>query len=233
MKLTIIVPVYNEEKTVIKILDKLSNVNLWAKKEIVIINDGSKDNSKLEILKYLKMKKKGRGTEYKFLSKENGGKGSAIKLGIKSATGDIITIQDADLEYNPMDFKKLIRPIIRGKYKVVYGSRFLKKHKPKYKIYFLGNKFLSFLTKIIYGTKITDMETCYKVFRSDVIKNIEIKADKFDIEPEVTAKVLKIGIKILELPISYSPRSIEEGKKINWKDGLYAIWTLIYWRFRN
>ncbi len=233
MKLTIIVPVYNEEKTVIKILDKLSNVNLGIKKEIVIINDGSKDNSKKEILKYLKMKKKRRVIEYKFLSKENGGKGSAIKLGIKSATGDIITIQDADLEYNPIDFKKLIRPIIRERYKVVYGSRFLKKHKPRYKIYFLGNKFLSFLTKIIYGTKITDMETCYKVFKSDVIKNIEIKADKFDIEPEVTAKVLKEGIKILELPISYSPRSIKDGKKINWKDGLHAIWTLIYWRFKN
>ncbi len=233
MKISIIVPVYNEEKTIEKILDKLSKVNLKIKKEIIIVDDGSKDGSKRVIEKYIKNKKKNKTEEYKLISKENGGKGSAIKEGIKLATGHMITIQDADLEYDPEDYKKLIKPIINNRAKVIYGSRFLKEHKPMYKIYFLGNKFLSFLTKILYNSKITDMETCYKVFKSGIIKKIDIKANHFDFEPEVTARILKQGIKIKEIPISYNPRSIEEGKKINWKDGLQAIWTLLYWKFKN
>ena len=233
MKISIIVPVYNEEKTISKILDKLSKVNLKIKKEIIIVDDGSKDRSKELIEGYIENKKRNKTEDYRFIPKENRGKGSAIKEGIKSATGDIITIQDADLEYNPEDYKKLIKPIIQNKAEVVYGSRFLKEHKPMYKTYFLGNKLLTLLTKILYNSEITDMETCYKVFRSDIIKNIKIKANRFDFEPEVTARILKQGIKIKEIPISYSPRSIEEGKKINWKDGLQAIWTLIYWRFRD
>ncbi len=233
MKLSIIVPVYNEEKTIIKILNKLLKLRINLKKEIIIIDDGSKDNSKKIIETYLKKQKKNKEIEFKFKTKENEGKGSAIKEGIKLAIGDIITIQDADLEYNPEDFKKLIKPIIEKKAKVVYGSRFLKKHKPMYKLYFLGNKFLTFLTKILYNSRITDMETCYKVFRNDIIKNIEIRANKFNFEPEITARILKQGIKIKEIPISYNPRSIAEGKKINWKDGLQAIWTLIYWKFKD
>ena len=233
MKISIIVPVYNEEKTISKILDKLSKVNLKIKKEIIIVDDGSKDRSKELIEGYIENKKRNKTEDYRFIPKENRGKGSAIKEGIKSATGDIITIQDADLEYNPEDYKKLIKPIIQNKAEVVYGSRFLKEHKPMYKTYFLGNKLLTLLTKILYNSEITDMETCYKVFRSDIIKNIKIKANRFDFEPEVTARILKQGIKIKEIPISYSPRSIEEGKKINWKDGLQAIWTLVYWRFRD
>ncbi len=233
MKISIIVPVYNEEKTISKILDRLSKVDLKIKKEIIIVDDGSKDCSKEVIEKYIKNKKRDNNIKYKFKTKENGGKGSAIKEGIKSAVGEIITIQDADLEYNPEDFKKLIKPIIQNKAEVVYGSRFLKAHKPLYRIYFLGNKFLTFLTKMLYNSEITDMETCYKVFKSEVIKKIDIKANKFDIEPEITARILKQKIKIIEIPISYSPRSIEEGKKINWKDGLQAIWTLVYWRFKN
>lgn len=231
MKLSIIVPIYNEEKTITKILNKLLKVNLGIKKEIIIVNDGSTDNSKEVIENYLKSLSK--KEEFKLIDKENGGKGSAIKEGIKLATGDIITIQDADLEYNPEDYKKLINLIIEGKEKVVYGSRFLEKHKPKYRIYFLGNKFLTLLTKILYNSRITDMETCYKVFKADVIKNIDIKANHFDFEPEITARILKMGIRIKEIPISYNPRSIDEGKKINWKDGLQAIWTLIFWRFKD
>src|SRR3989344_9075818 len=233
MKLSIIVPVYNEEKTITKILDKLLKLNLKMKKEIIIVDDGSRDNSKKIIEGYLKNKKANKKIEYKFKIKENGGKGSAIKEGIRLATGDIITIQDADLEYNPKDYKILIKPIIEGKEEVVYGSRFLTKHNPKYIIYFWGNKFLTLLTKILYNSKVTDMETCYKVFRSDVIKNINLKANHFDIEPEVTAKILKTKPRIREIPISYNPRTIEEGKKINWKDGVKAIWTLIYWRFKR
>lgn len=233
MKLSIIVPVYNEEKTILKILDKLIKVNLGIKKEIIIIDDGSTDNSKQIIKNYLKRKKKNKNSEFQFLSKKNGGKGSAIKEGIKLSMGDIITIQDADLEYNPRDYKKLIAPIIEKKEKVVYGSRFLRRHKPMYKLYFLGNKFLTFLTKMLYNTKITDMETCYKVFKAQVIKKIKIKANKFDFEPEITARILKSKVRIKEIPISYKPRSVEEGKKIDWKDGLFAIWTLVYWKFRE
>ncbi len=232
-KISIIIPVYNEEKTITKILDVLIKINLGLKKELIIVDDGSKDNSKKNIENYIKKHKKISNIVFRFLSKKNGGKGSAIKEGFSLVTGDIITIQDADLEYNPQDYKKLIRPILEGKEKVVYGSRFLRKHKPRYRIYFLGNKFLTFLTKMLYNARITDMETCYKVFRKDIIKNISIKANKFDIEPEITAKVLKLGIKIKEIPIDYNPRSIEEGKKINWKDGLIAIWTLIYWKFKK
>lgn len=233
MKLSIIVPMYNEEKTIPHILEKLSHVDLGVSKEIIIVDDGSRDNSKKVVQSYLKNKKKSRGVTYRLIGKENGGKGSAIKKGFEFCKGNIITIQDADLEYNPEDYRKLILPIIKGKESVVYGSRFLKKHTPRYRIYFWGNKFLTLLTKILYRSRITDMETCYKVFKAEVIKNIQIEANHFDFEPEVTARILKKGIRIKEIPISYTPRSIEEGKKINWKDGLQAIWTLIYWRVRK
>lgn len=228
--ISIIVPVYNEEKTVEAILKKLAEIDLGIKKEIIVVDDGSSDNSRKVISSFIR-KNKDKKANFILISKENGGKGSAIREGIKIAEGDIITIQDADLEYNPEEFKILIKPILEGKEKVVYGSRFLKKHKPLYRIYFMGNKFLSFLTQILYYHKVSDMETCYKVFRKDVIKNLDLRARKFDFEPEVTAKILKKGIKINEISISYSPRSVEEGKKINWKDGLQAIWVLIYFRF--
>lgn len=229
-KLSIIVPVYNEEKTIISVLEQLRGLEIELEKEIIVVDDGSKDNSKKIIEDYIKKHKK---EKVILISKKNGGKGSAIRLGFKRAGGDIITIQDADLEYNPRDYIKLVKPILSNEYKVVYGSRFLKKHNPRYKIYFWGNKFLSFLTKILYANRITDMETCYKVFDKRVIKNLDLKANKFDIEPEITAKILKQGIKIKEIPIDYKPRSIEEGKKINWKDGLQAIYTLIKLRIFN
>jgi len=231
-KITIIVPVYNEERTVSKILDKIGKINFKFRnrkigKEILIINDGSSDGSEKIIKDYIK----NNGKEFRYIKKKNEGKGSALRLGFKSATGDIITIQDADLEYNPEDFKRLIIPIIEGKESVVYGSRFLGEHNPRYRIYFWGNKFLTLLTKVLYGAKITDMETCYKVFKSDVIKSINLTSNKFDIEPEITSKILRKGINIMEMPISYSPRSIEEGKKIGWRDGLKAIYVLLKNRF--
>ena len=233
-KLSVIIPVYNEEKTVEKVLDYIFRKKFPLELEVLVVNDGSQDKSEEIIKNFIKRyKAKSKKIKIKLFSKKNEGKGSAVRLGIKMAKGDIIIIQDADLEYNPDDYNKIIKPIIDGKEKVVYGSRFLKKHKPLYKIYYLGNKFLTLLTKIIYGTNITDMETCYKVFRSDVIKSIEIKSNKFDIEPEITAKILKRGIRIMEIPISYTTRSVKEGKKIGWKDGLKAIYTLIYWRFRD
>ncbi len=232
MKISIIVPVYNEEKTIGRVLDKLTQVDLGVEKEILVIDDGSADKSGEIVRNYIKngaYKK----SDLKLITKKNAGKGSAVRLGIREAKGDIITVQDADLEYNPEEYKKLIAPIIAGKEHVIYGSRFLLKHKPRYKIYFWGNKFLTLLTKVLYGSKITDMETCYKVFRSDLIKKIELRSNKFDIEPEVTSKILKKGIKIREIPIAYIPRSVEDGKKINWVDGLQAIYTLFYWRLRN
>jgi len=231
--LSIIVPVYNEERTITNILDVLCRLDLGVKKEIIIVDDGSKDNSKKIIKKYIERAKSKKGVKFKFLTKPNGGKGSAIKKGFKMATGDIVTIQDADLEYDPADYKKLIKPIMDKKQSVVYGSRFLNKQTPLYKSFFLGNKFLTLLTQILYNSKITDMETCYKVFRKDIVKSLNLRANRFDMEPEITAKILKRGIKIVELPISYNPRTIEEGKKINWKDGLQAIYTLFYWKFKK
>lgn len=231
MKISIIIPVYNEEKTILNVLKELEKTNLGLDKEIIIVDDGSKDNSKKIINEYLSKNKKNSKIEYKVISKTNAGKGSAVREGIKKAKGELITIQDADLEYDPKDYLKLIKEINRG-HSAVYGSRFLKKHKPLYRIYFYGNKFLTKLTKILYNSQITDMETCYKMFKSELIKSIKLQSNGFEIEPEITAKILKRGIKIKEVPINYKPRKISEGKKINFRDGLKAIWTLFYWKLK-
>jgi len=227
MKLSIIIPVYNESKTILKILDKIKKVKIPIKKEIIIVDDFSKDGTR-KILKKIKDK----NIKIYFHNK-NLGKGSTIKTGINNSGGDLIIIQDADLEYDPSDYKKLIKPILDGKTKVVYGSRFLKNNKKIYNIYYFGNKILSFLTSIIYLTKITDMETCYKVFDSKLIKKMNIKSKRFDFEPEITSKLLKNNIKILEVPISYFPRRKSEGKKIRIKDGVIALLTLIKYRFAD
>ena len=232
-KISIIIPAYNEENTILEVLERVSEVNLGLIKEIVIVDDGSIDNSVKVTRKFIRQKRRNNKSIFKLITKKNGGKGSAIKKGLEVATGEIITIQDADLEYDPHDYTSLIKPILNNQAKVVFGSRFLIKHKPKYKLYFFGNKFLSFLTKMLYGSIITDMETCYKVFSRRLISSLRLNANGFDIEPEITAKLLKKGIKIKEVPISYYPRSKLAGKKINWKDGIKAIWTLFYWRFKK
>ncbi|MEW6679744.1 MAG: glycosyltransferase family 2 protein [bacterium] len=223
MKLSVIMPVYNEKDTIEKIIKKIEGVNL--SKEIIIIDDYSSDGTR-EIIERIENK-----NVIKIFQGENKGKGSAIRAGLERASGDIIIIQDGDLEYSPEDYYKLVKPIMEGKASVVYGSRVLGKGKFSYLRYALGGKFLSFLTNILYGSHITDEPTCYKVFKAEVIKSINLKCKRFEFCPEVTAKVLKKGYKILELPISYYPRKIEEGKKINYKDGLKAIWTLIKYRF--
>ncbi|MBQ3311125.1 glycosyltransferase family 2 protein [bacterium] len=224
-RITILIPVYNEVNTLEKILKKVENTDFCGlEKEIILIDDCSTDGTK-EIYKSL---------PYKVLFHNvNKGKGAALKTGFKEATGDITIIQDADLEYEPQDYNDLIKLILDDKADVVYGSR-LTGVKPSRAFMFhhyVGNKFLTFITNLLYCTTLTDMETCYKCFRTDFIKGITIRSDRFDFEPEITAKILKKGARLYELPISYYGREYNEGKKITWKDGFCAIWTLIKYRF--
>lgn len=224
-KITILIPVYNEVDTLRAILEKVENADFCGlEKEIILIDDCSTDGTK-EIYPSL---------PYKVLYHDvNQGKGAALRDGFKEATGDIIVIQDADLEYDPVDYKDLIKLILENKADVAYGSR-LNGGKPSRAFMFhhlLGNKLLTFVTNVLYNTTLTDMETCYKAFRADFIKDIEIKSNRFDFEPEITAKVLKKGARLYELSISYYGREFSEGKKITWKDGFHALWTLIKFRF--
>jgi dolichol-phosphate mannosyltransferase len=227
MILSVLIPVYNEGKTIRKVIDAVKKADTGnIRKEIVVVDDGSKDNT-LTILKQIKGIKLIRHTK-------NQGKGAAIRTAIKHATGDIIIIQDADLEYNPNEYMSLIKPIIERKAKVVYGSRRLKKGNVQYAgiSFLIGGLALNIITNLLYPKlRITDEPTCYKVFKSDVIKSINLKCKRFEFCPEVTAKIAKKGIKILEVPISYHPRSVKEGKKIKWRDGIEAVWTLLKYRF--
>lgn len=233
MKLSIIIPVFNEEKTISKILNKIKQTKLQKNltKEIIVVDDASSDLT-AEILK----KDKG---SFRYLShNKNLGKGAAVKTGLQKATGEILIIQDADLEYDPEDYTKLVAPILEGSAQVVYGTR-LKNYplnlwgnkKTVLPIHLIANRFLTMLTNILYGSHLTDMETGYKIFLMKILKNLKIRSDKFDFEPEVTAKVLKQGVKILEVSIKTTPRTYQEGKKIGWRDGIIAIWTLIKYRF--
>lgn len=226
MKLSIIIPVYSEKLTVKKVLEKIKKTDIGnIKKEIIIVDDNSRDGTR-EILKKIKSK------DIKiFYNETNKGKGYCIKKAIKHSTGEMILFQDADLEYDPRDYKILISALLKDNRKVIYGSRFLKANKKGKVFFYLGNKFLSLMTSILYFSKITDMETCYKLFKSEVIKNLEIKREDFAIEAEITAKLLKKGIIIKEVPIRYYPRNFNQGKKIKWMDGLIALKTLIYFRF--
>ena len=225
-KISIIIPVYNEEKTIEKILDKVKEADvLGLEKEIVTVNDASSDGSK-EKLDSLKEKF---GLQV-FHQPYNMGKGAALHRGFKEASGDIIVIQDADLEYSPEEYKVLLQPILDGDADVVYGSRFMgnKPHRVLYYWHYLGNKFLTTLSNMFTNLNLTDMETCYKVFKADIIKSLKLNEQRFGFEPEVTAKIARIrGIKIYEVGISYKGRSYEEGKKIGWKDGVRAIYCIL------
>jgi glycosyltransferase involved in cell wall biosynthesis len=230
-KLSIIIPVYNEKKTILIILDKVNKADILnLRSEIIIVDDFSTDGTR-EVVKNIRDK------NIKIIyHNDNKGKGSAIRAGLKQATGDIVLIQDADLEYDPRDYKKLLDPILRGNAQVVYGSRFevIRKNLSKmYKLHYIGNMFLTFITNILYGVKISDMETCYKVFRKEVIKGISLKATRFDFEPEITAKILKKGYNIHEVPIRFYGRKFNEGKKITWVDGVKAIYYLVKYRFSD
>ena len=229
VKLSILVPVYNEERTLAKIVEKVQKVSIpGVEKELIIINDASTDNTS-KILEDLRLKYR---NVKSFHHQVNQGKGAAIKTALNFVSGNIIVIQDGDLEYNPEDFKRLIMPIIGNKTKVVYGSRMLGTRTGfLIKSHYYGNKFLTLVTKILFNQKITDMETCYKMATRDVFKKIRIESNRFDFEPEITAKIIKKGYKIVEIPISYNCRSFEEGKKINWRDGIIAIYKLFKYRF--
>jgi len=224
MKLSIIIPAFNEKATILKVLAIVRKQPvLGLEKELIIVDDGSTDGTR-DLLKNAK------GATVIFHEK-NQGKGAALRTGLRQATGDILLIQDADLEYDPKEYPELLKPIIGGKAKVVYGSRFLHPHHARYQFYYLGNKFLSLLTSVLYGQKISDMETCYKVFTREVLEKLDLKAKRFDFEPEITAKIRKAGFSILEVPITYKSRPFEEGKKITWRDGVKAAWHLVRFRF--
>ena len=233
MKLSVIIPVYNEEKTVAEIIRRVKAVNL--KKEIIIVEDGSTDKTK-EILEGI-VKKKG-DNEIKLISRpEKSGKGEAIRTGLKYVRGDIVIIQDADLEYNPNDYHRLIKPISNGEVLVVYGSRVLGKNpkpdSPSRWFFYLGGRSLSILTNLLYRTKITDEPTCYKVFKATLLRSLNLKCKGFEFCPEVTAKIAKRGIKIKEIPINAVSRTLKEGKKIRLKDWFIAVGTLFKYRFCN
>lgn len=237
MKISILIPAYNEENTISEILKRVDEVDLKnLEKEIVIVDDGSKDNT-LKLTKEFSKEKK----YVKVIPHvKNKGKGGAIVTAIKNASGDIMIIQDADLEYNPQDIPRLIDPIVKKKYRVVYGTRLrtkpviFGKNKTPLIVHFFGNKFLSFLTSVLYGAKITDMETCYKAFERNVLKGIRLKSRSFDLEPEITAKILKKKIKIYEIDIKTQPRGYGDGKKLHTiRDGTIALWTLLKYRFTN
>lgn len=228
--LSVIVPCYNEEATVHQILDTLSNTKLDydIKMEIVVVNDSSTDNTKEQIDLFIR-NNPSVNISYQEHHK-NQGKGAAIHTGIKQATGDYLIVQDADLEYDPNEFNLLLRPVFKDNADVVYGSRFMGQHPHRILFFWhtIGNKFLTFLSNMFTNLNLTDMETCYKLFRTEIIKNIKLKEKRFGFEPEVTAKVSRIPrIKIYEVGISYYGRTYEEGKKIGWKDGFRAIFAIL------
>ncbi|MBT3408020.1 glycosyltransferase family 2 protein [Candidatus Woesearchaeota archaeon] len=230
-KLSILMPAYNEEKTIHLILNKIRDCNVSLKKEIIIVDDGSRDNSYEVIQEYAKNNPE---LGIKVFKKENGGKGSAVKYAIKEATGDICIVQDADLEYDPCDYQACIDPILNGKTNVVYGSRRLKNNVQYSGLsFFLGGLLVTLVGNILFFKWITDEPTCYKTFKTDLIKKIPIEGNHFEWEPEVTAKLWRIGETILEVPINYYPRTVAEGKHINWKDGVEAVWTFLKWRFKS
>jgi glycosyltransferase involved in cell wall biosynthesis len=222
--LSVVMPVYNERETVESMIARVLAVP-GIRIELIVVDDGSKDGT-TQILQALQPK-----YGFKLLAKENGGKGSALRRGFKEINGDLVVIQDADTEYSPEEFPELIELICQGRADVVYGSRFLGRHRVFLFTHYLGNLFLTFLTNVLYNTMLTDMETCYKAMRVDVLRSFTLESNGFGIEPELTAKIFKRGYRVYEVPITYDGRGYEEGKKITWRDGVVALWVLLKYRF--
>ena len=226
--LSIIVPVYNEVRTVAAVIDRLQAIDLPVRREILIVDDGSTDGTR-EILSGIRDSRVGLRV---LLAEKNGGKGSAVRRGLAVATGTIMAIQDADLELDPQQLSALVAPIVRGDTDVVYGSRFLDGASAAPWITIAANRALTTVTNVLFSASITDMETCYKVMRVDVARSLALDADRFDIEPQITARLLRRGHRIHELPVRFDPRSRAQGKKIGWRDGLRALEVLVRERFR-
>jgi glycosyltransferase involved in cell wall biosynthesis len=221
----VIVPVYDERNTVVEIVRRMRAVELPVDLEILVVDDGSTDGTR-DVLRQLHD-----STVRVITHDSNQGKGAAIRTGLAQLTGDLVLVQDADLEYDPEDWPKLLTPIMRGKAQVVYGSRFTGERRNMLFLHWVGNRFLSLVTNVLYNTTLSDMETCYKLFARSALDGITLRATRFEFEPEVTAKILRRGIRIYEVPISYTGREFDEGKKITWRDGFVALWTLVKYRF--
>jgi len=228
-KLSIIVPVYNERTTVVEVLRRMRAVELpdGIDREIIVVDDGSSDGTR-DVLRQL-----GDSTVRIILHDGNRGKGAAVRTGIEVASGDYVLIQDADLEYDPEDWPTLVAPVLRGRATVVYGSRFTGERRNMLFLHWVGNRMLSLVTNVLYNTTLSDMETCYKLVDRALLLDLGLRCNRFDIEPEITAKILKRKIRIYEVPISYTGREFDEGKKITWRDGFAALWTLVKFRFAN
>jgi len=224
-KLSVVIPVYNERDYIQQVVERVKKVPI--DKEIIIVDDASTDGTR-EVLAELEQED---GIKV-FYHQHNQGKGAALRTGFKHCQGEIVIIQDADLEYFPEEYPELIEPIEQGWAEVVYGTRFLgKRHRVLFYHHYLANRFLTFLSNLFTNLNLTDMEVCYKVFRREVIQSIPLKQNRFGFEPEITAKVARRGYRVFEVPVSYNGRSYQEGKKINWKDGLWALWCIFRYAF--
>jgi glycosyltransferase involved in cell wall biosynthesis len=223
--ISVIVPVFNERSTVAEAIRRIRAADIKIDIEVIVVDDGSSDGTD-KVLAAM-----GDSTIRVIDHASNRGKGAAIRTGLAAARGDLVLIQDADLEYDPADWPRLLDPILRGKAQVVYGSRFTGERKNMLPLHWIGNRFLSLVTNLLYSSTLSDMETCYKLFDRRVLEGITIQSDRFDFEPEITAKVLRRGYRIYEVPISYAGREPDEGKKITWRDGFGALKALVKFRF--
>src|ERR1051325_6772175 len=221
--LSVVMPVYNERTTIDEIIRRVLAVPLRV--ELIVVDDGSTDGTS-DVLDALQ-----RQLGFTLIHQPNGGKGAALRRGFQEVTGDLVVIQDADLEYSPEAFSQLIDLIVQGKADVVYGSRFLGRHRAFMFAHYMGNKLVTFATNLLYNTMLTDMETCYKAMRVEVMRSMTLKSNGFGIEPELTAKIFKRGYRVYEVPITYAGRGYEQGKKITWRAGFTALWVLFKYRF--